>query len=577
MKFDFSGYATKNDLECSDGRTILKDAFKHNDGQTVPLVWQHLHNDPNNILGHAVLENRSDGVYAYATFNDTEAGKNAKQLVKHGDITALSIFANQLKQKGGSVLHGAIREVSLVLTGANPGAFIDNINFAHADGSYDIDDSEAVIYTGETITLSEEESVEHSEKGEKDLKKEDLKNDELKHADGEKTIKEVFDSLTEEQKNVVYFMIGQAIEDAGGEMAQSGIGGEEMKKNVFENEEITTGGTLTHAQFAEIVADAQKSGSLKESFLAHAETYGIDPIDTLFPDAQLVADPSYIQREMGWVAGVLAAAKHSPFARIKSMAFDITADEARALGYVTGNLKKEEVIQALKRITTPTTIYKKQKLDRDDIVDITDFDVVSILKAEMRVMLDEEIARAVLVGDGRDAESADKINELNIRPIFSDNDMYAHHVALANGTTPAAFIDSVLTNREFYKGSGNPTMYTTTSYLTAMLLLKDTLGRRLYNTKAELASALMVKDIVEVPVLAGVTRVSGEDTLALKAIVVNLNDYTIGADKGGAVSMFDDFDIDYNQFKYLMETRISGALYKPKSALVFEELPEVAG
>lgn len=582
MKFDFSGYATKNDLKCTDGRTIRKDAFKHNDGQTVPLVWQHLHNDPSNILGHAVLENRIDGVYAYATFNDTANAINAKQLVKHGDIKALSIYANQLKQQGTDVFHGAIREVSLVLTGANPGALIDNLSFSHSDGTYDTDESEAVIYTGLEFSIEEDKTLDHADKEEPMPK--------------EKTVKEVFDELTEEQKNVVYFMIGQALEDADGEndmeqsdasseddsIAHSKNGGTQMKKNVFEKEGQEEK-VLTHANFQEIVKDTKNyNGSLKEAFLAHAGTYGIDDIDVLFPDAQTVTPtPNYISREMGWVAGVLSGTMHSPFSRIKSTAADITADEARAKGYVTGALKKEEVIKLLKRVTNPTTVYKKQKLDRDDIVDITDMDVVAWLKMEMRMMLDEELARAVLVGDGRAADNADKINEENIRPIFSDDDMYAHHIFVENDVTVSDLIDEYIKAREFYKGSGNPKLYTTTKHLNEMLLAKDTLGRRLYNSKAELANALLVSDIVEVPVMENVSRtaeVEEEDvTVDLLGIIVNLKDYNMGADKGGSVNMFDDFDIDYNQYKYLIETRVSGALVAPKSAIVIEKLPVVAG
>ena len=566
MKFDFSGYATKNDLKCTDGRTIRQDAFKHNDGQTVPLVWQHMHNEPNNILGYAVLENRKDGVYAYGKFNDTDAGVNAKKLVQHGDITALSIYANQLKQQGNSVLHGAIREVSLVLTGANPGAYIDNLSFSHSDGSVEESETDAIIYTGLNYSQEKEEEIEHVDK--------------------DKTVKEVFDSLTEEQKNVVYFMLGSALEeDAADEededVEHSDDGGTKMKKNVFDSQDETTENVLSHADLQTIFADTKNyNGSLKASFMAHAGTYGIDNIDFLFPDAQTLAKtPDFISREMGWVSGVLAKTHKSPFSRIKSTHADITEDEARALGYIKGNLKKEEVFKLLKRVTTPTTIYKKQKLDRDDMIDITDLDVVAWMKMEMRMMLDEELARVILVGDGRDTLSTDKINEDNIRPILSDADLYAHHVALANDIATKDLIDELVKARKEYKGSGNPVLYTTTDQLTDMLLLKDTLGRRLYSTKAELASAIMVSEIIEVPVLDGVTRVRTEDAkvMSLVGIIVNLQDYNLGADKGGAVSMFDDFDIDYNQYKYLMETRCSGALIKPKSALVIEKLPVAQG
>ena len=564
MKFDFSGYATKNDLKCTDGRTIRQDAFKHNDGQTVPLVWQHMHNEPNNILGYAVLENRKDGVYAYGKFNDTDAGINAKKLVQHGDITALSIYANQLKQQGNSVIHGAIREVSLVLTGANPGAYIDNLSFSHSDGSVEESETDAIIYTGLNFSQEKEEEIEHVDKN--------------------KTVKEVFDSLTEEQKNVVYFMLGSALEedaaDEDEDVEHSDDGGTKMKKNVFDSKDETTENVLSHADLQTIFADTKNyNGSLKASFMAHAGTYGIDDIDFLFPDAQTLAKtPDFISREMGWVSGVLAKTHKSPFSRIKSIHADITEAEARALGYIKGNLKKEEVFKLLKRVTTPTTIYKKQKLDRDDMIDITDLDVVAWMKMEMRMMLDEELARVILVGDGRDALSADKINEENIRPILKDDNLYAHHVALANDIATKDLIDELVKARKEYKGSGNPVFYTTTDQLTDMLLLKDTLGRRLYSTKAELASAIMVSEIVEVPVLDGVTRTAADEkVMSLVGIIVNLQDYNIGADKGGAVSMFDDFDIDYNQYKYLMETRCSGALIKPKSALVIEKLPVVAG
>lgn len=564
MKYDFSGYATKNDIVCTDGRTILKDAFKHNDGQKVPLVWQHMHNEPENILGHAILENRKDGVYAYCTFNDNPSAQNAKALVKHGDITALSIFANQLKQQGKAVIHGAIREVSLVLTGANSGAMIDNIAFAHSDGTEFVDDTEAVILMHLGLNL-EEEAVKPEEV---------VKHEEAQVDPKEKTVKDVFDSMTEEQKNVVYAMLGEALGEDD-EAEHSDEGGTTMR-NVFMNgTDETQGATLTHAQFSEILADAKKTGSMKASFIAHAGTYGIDNIDFLFPDAQTLTNvPSMVQRNMDWVGIVLNGVHHSPFSRIKTVHADITADEARAKGYVTGALKVEEVFPLLKRVTTPTTVYKKQKLDRDDIIDITDMDVVAFLKVEMRTMLDEELARAILISDGRAVEHADKINEANIRPILKDDDFYAHHVALANGIATKDKIDEIVKARVLYKGSGNPSYFTTTAELTDMLLLKDTLGRRLYNTKQELAAALMVNEIVEVEPMTGVTRTRTDaKVMTLMGILVNLKDYNAGADKGGAVSMFEDFDIDYNQQKYLIETRMSGALVLPKSALVFEILP----
>ena len=571
MKYDFSGWATRNNIKCSDGRTILKDAFKQHDGQTVPLVWNHQHNESANVLGHAVLENRDEGVYAYCTFNDTEAGKNAKLLVEHGDVTALSIYANQLKQKGSNVMHGTIREVSLVLAGANPGAFIDSV-IRHGEFCED----EAVIYTGEELTLQHADDP--SDKAEKKDKKGD---DEVDN--NEKTIQDVFDTLNEEQKNVVYALIGQALEDK--EMAQSAIeenennieedGGEqEMKHNVFEGRENENNEVLSHDAMETILKDAKRYGSLKESFLAHADTYGIKDIEWLFPDAKNVnMPPDFIKRDDSYVQKVMRGVHHVPFSRIKSMHANITADEARAKGYIKGKRKKEEVFTLLKRTTTPTTIYKKQKLDRDDVVDITDFDVVAWLKMEMRMMLDEEIARAILVGDGRLADSDDKINETCIRPISTDDDLYCVKapVAVAAAATEddiaKAFIKTVIKSRKEYKGSGSPTLFTTEDVITNCLLLEDKNGRVIYDTVDKLATALRVKEIVAVEVMEGAkTKVSTVEK-PLMAIMVNLVDYYVGADKGGAVNMFDDFDIDYNQQKYLMETRCSGALVKPYSAV----------
>lgn len=571
MKYDFSGWATKNNIKCSDGRTILKDAFKQHDGQTVPLVWNHQHNESANVLGHAVLENRDEGVYAYCTFNDTEAGKNAKLLVEHGDVTALSIYANQLKQKGSNVMHGTIREVSLVLAGANPGAFIDSV-IRHGEFCED----EAVIYTGEELTLQHADDP--SDKADKKDKKGD---DEVDN--NEKTIQDVFDTLNEEQKNVVYALIGQALEDK--EMAQSAIeenennieedGGEqEMKHNVFEGRETENNDVLSHDAIETILKDAKRYGSLKESFLAHADDYGIKQIDWLFPDAKNVnMPPDFIKRDDSYVQKVMRGVHHVPFSRIKSMHADITADEARAKGYMKGKRKKEEVFTLLKRTTTPTTIYKKQKLDRDDVVDITDFDVVAWLKMEMRMMLDEEIARAILVGDGRLADSDDKINETCIRPISTDDDLYCVKapVAVAAAATEddiaKAFIKTVIKSRKEYKGSGSPTLFTTEDVITNCLLLEDKNGRVIYDTVDKLATALRVKEIVAVEVMEGAKTKVATVEKPLMAIMVNLVDYYVGADKGGAVNMFDDFDIDYNQQKYLMETRCSGALVKPYSAV----------
>ena len=571
MNYDFSGWATKNNLKCSDGRTIIKDAFKHNDGQTVPLVWNHQHNEPLNVLGHALLENREEGVYAYCTFNETECGKNAKLLVEHGDVTALSIYANQLQQQGSNVLHGEIREVSLVLAGANPGAFIDTI-MRHGENC----DDEAVIYTGEELSL------EHAESETVEVK--DEKGDDKKMDNKEKTIQDVVDSMSEEQKNVLYALVGQALEDK--DMAQSAIeenennennedGGEqEMKHNVFDNQNETKENVLSHDAMETIIKDAKRYGSLKESFLAHQATYGIDQIDFLFPDAKNVnTPPDFIKRDDSYVQKVMNGVHHVPFSRIKSMHADITADEARAKGYIKGHLKKEEVFTLLKRTTTPTTIYKKQKLDRDDVIDITDFDVVAWLKAEMRMMLDEEIARAILVGDGRLSDSDDKINEQNIRPISRDDDLYTVKatVDVASAATEdevaKAFIKTVIKSRKEYKGSGSPTLFTTEDVLTNCLLLEDKNGRVIYDTVDKLATALRVKEIVTVEVMEGAQVKVNTVEKPLMALMVNLADYNVGADKGGAINMFDDFDIDYNQQKYLIETRCSGALVKPYSAV----------
>lgn len=570
--FDFSGYATRVDLQCSDGRIIKRDAFKHNDGQIVPLVWQHVHNDVNNVLGHALLENREDGVYTYCKFNETEAGKNAKLLVSHGDIKSLSIYANQLRQKVNEVIHGDIKEVSLVLAGANPGAFIDNLCIQHGDG-YETIDSEAIIYTGGDVSLS---GIEHSDKSPEE---------------DDKTIKDIFEGMSEEQKNVCYVLIGQALEEAGVELDDdseneesekdtnnkkiehsNGGGNINMKKNIFDKG-TDNQDTLSHADMTAIFTDAKRYGSLKDSALAH----GITNIDYLFPEAtNLDGTPQFVKRDTGWVAKVMAGVHKTPFSRIRSTLADITKDEARAKGYIKGKEKTEEVFSLLKRTTTPTTVYKKQKLDRDDVVDITDFDVVAWLKAEMRIMLDEEIARAVLIGDGRLPSSDDKINESNIRPIWKDEDLYA---VKATFDAPAAmtadqrakeFIRSTIKARKNYKGSGDPTLFITEDMLTDCLLLEDTTGRIIYDSVAKLATVLRVKEIITVAVMEGQTRTVDANTLTLHGIVVNLEDYNVGADKGGAVNLFDDFDIDYNAQKYLIETRASGALVKPYSALVIE-------
>ena len=560
-KFDFSGWATKVNLKCSDGRTIMKDAFKDNDGKSVPLVWNHQHNDPTNVLGHALLQNRDEGVYAYCTFNDSEAGKTGKLLVQHGDVCALSIWANQLKQNFNNVVHGNIREVSLVLAGANPGAFIDSI-IMHGQES----DEEAIIYTGEDIVLSHGDDKEDTKVEETEKKIETGK---------EETVADVFNTLSEKQKNVVYAIIGQALEEGeGSDDEEEYEGGKEMKHNIFDQTEEKQDDVLSHDAMNTIISDGKRFGSLKESFLAHADEYGIKQIDYLFPEVKSLNNPpEFIKRETDWVSKVMNGVHRTPFSRIKSSFADITADEARAKGYIKGNLKKEEVFTLLKRSTTPTTIYKKQKLDRDDIIDITDFDVVTWLKSEMRMMLDEEIARAILIGDGRLSSSDDKINEQNIRPIVNDSELYTVRVSVtvaANATSDdkaKAMIRAAVKARKNYKGSGNPTFFTTEDWLTDALLLEDTMGHRLYKNESDVAAAMRVSNIVTVPVMEGAKGPDGGDLIG---IIVNLNDYNVGADKGGAINMFDDFDIDYNQQKYLIETRCSGALTKPYSALVLE-------
>lgn len=559
MKYDFSGWATRANLKCSDGRTIMRDAFKQNDGQKVPLVWNHQHDDPNEVLGHALLENREDGVYAYCSLNDTEAGKTAKLLIQHGDISALSIYANQLKQNMSNVVHGNIREVSLVLAGANPGASIQSV-IQHGATMED----EAMIYTGEELSIMHSDDpkppVEKPEKPEKNTDE-----------NGE-TIGDIFNTLNEKQKEVVYALIGEALENNNSE------GGDNtMKHNVFDqSEEQNSENVLSHSEMQTIIEDGKRFGSLKESFLQHADEYGIENIEYLFPEAKsLNTPPDFIKREMGWVQTVMSGVHHTPFSRIKSMFADITTDEARARGYMKGKLKKEEVFGLLKRTTTPTTIYKKQKLDRDDVIDIADFGVVAWLKSEMRMMLDEEIARAILIGDGRLPSSDDKINEQNIRPIWKDEELYTiKGVVKGDDSDKAAlateFIDQSVRSMKDYRGSGSPTAYMTEEMLTECLLLKDVNGRRIYSNENEVATAMRVSKIVTVPVMDNLTRKEGSDTYTLQAIIVNLNDYNVGADKGGAINMFDDFDIDYNQQKYLIETRCSGALIKPFSAIVLE-------
>ena len=596
--YDFSGWASRNDLKCSDGRTIRRDAFKDNDGMIVPLVWNHDHNDPDNVLGHALLENREQGMYTYGYLNNTDKANTARELLKHGDIVSLSIYANKLKQNGGDVLHGDIKEVSVVLAGANPGAFIDSVIVHSFDGYNDEYDDGAVIYTDESIALnhadedeveeedkkeeaqeSEEETEEKPEEKETEESEEteDEGEETIEHSDSEekdmaenegKTIQEVFDTLNDEQKDAVYAIVGMALEDAEGTEE-----GDEVKHNVFENDEMNNEEVLSHAEMQEIFSDAKRYGSLKESVLQH----GIENIEILFPDAKLVGGMQEVKRPDEWVAGVMAATSHSPFSRVKSMYANLTEDEARARGYIKGKLKKEEVFSLLKRETTPTTVYKKQSLDRDDLIDITDFDIVSYMRKEMRGMLDEELARAFLIGDGRLASSDDKINEQNIRPIWKDDDLYAVkvNVEFAQDDTDdkkaKKVIRAAIKNRKLYKGSGNPVLYTTEDWVTEMLLMEDGIGHPLYDTVDKLATAMRVSKIVTVPVMENQKRTTKSgDAKELIGIIVNLKDYNVGADKGGAVAMFDDFDIDYNKQKYLIETRCSGALIKPFSALVLE-------
>ena len=585
LKPDFQGWVTKANVRCADGRTILPNAFKDDDGVTVPLMWGHQHDSPENVLGHVLLENRADGVYGYGFFNNTELAETAKELVHHGDIKSMSIYANRLKQNKatGAVHHGRIREVSLVLAGANPKALIENQILAHGEES----EEEAVIRFFEPIEDGEEisHSVEdHTTK----VNEEEPKEDELHHEDkpeegddksmadtNGKTIKDIYDEMTPEQQNVVAFMIGKALEDAGVDIQHSEEDDDYMKHNVFDVDDDTMigGETLSHAEFMEIVDDAKHSGSLKQEFIAH----GIENIDYLFPEAKnLDNPPQWIKRPDTWVQEVLGKVHHTPFSRIKSMFADITADEARAKGYIKGNLKKEEVFTLLKRTTAPTTIYKKQKIDRDDVIDITDFDVIAWIKTEMRFMLDEEIARAILIGDGRLASSDDKIKEDCVRPVWKDHPLFTIRARVGVTATETAddkakkFIRSCIKARKNYRGSGNPVLYTTEDMLTDILLLEDGIGRPLYDDVAKLATTLRVSKIVTVPVMEGQKRTMSGVTYTLLGLIVNLADYNVGADKGGAVNMFDDFDIDYNKMKYLIETRCSGAIVRPFSAIAIE-------
>lgn len=598
--YDFSGWATKFGVECSDGRTITRGAFEDNHGKTVPLVFNHTHDDISNVIGHADLELRPQGMYAYGYLNNTPNGNNAREQLRNGDIKYLSIYANRLTERGGSVLHGDIKEVSLVLAGANPEACIDVPYIEHSE--YDTYDFEGIIYTGEPLELAhseetkpEEEVVSHAEEDKKEEKgdKEPMSEKPQVQNNDDKTVEDVFNTLNEEQKKAVFYVISQVAGDDDEDDDEKEGESADMKHNVFDTDE-RTGNYLSQSDIDIIFRDAKRLGSLRDSVLAHEEdgvlahadiedddmpaemtaTYGIDRMNFLFPEAKLVNNlpPEFIKRDMGWVEKVMGGTHHTPFSRIKSLFANITMDEARARGYLKGHLKKDEVFTLLRRTTDPQTIYKKQKMDRDDIVDITDFDVVSWLKSEMRMMLDEEIARAVLVGDGRNPADEDHISEEHIRPIWKDKELYSVKIPVTKGgddmETAKNMIDASIRGRKEYKGSGQPTLFTTEDWIAEMLLLEDGINHKLYKSEAELATAMRVKEIVTVPVMEKLKDENGKE---LYGIIVNLKDYNVGADKGGAVNMFEDFDIDYNQQKYLIETRISGALIKPYSALVLQE------
>ena len=585
MVADFEGWVTKNNVVCGDGLVIKENAFAHNDRQTVPLVYNHDHNSIDNVLGYCELENRREGVWGRAYLNDTESGEIAKKIVKHGDVKAFSIYANSLKKDGNKLLHGDIKEVSLVLAGCNPGAHIKYVDMAHGENG---EHEEAIISfiddpedngNDETIEHSDEkpetEAIAHSD----DKKEEPAVADETKETKTEgKSIKDIFngamDKLSKDEQDAIYAVVGMALKDD--ESNKEGED-EEMKHNVFDNDEKQEGTYISHEAMGVIIGDAKRFGSMKESVIQHSEEYGIDGIEWLFPEVHnMNTTPEFIKRDTTWVDDVFNGAHKVPWTRIKSVFADITEDDARAKGYMKGNYKKEEVFSLLKRTTQPCTIYKKQKMDRDDVVDITDFDVISWIKTEMRMMLNEEIARAILLGDGRPASSDDKINEQCIRPIYKDESFYSikNLVEFANDDTAAIktkkTIDSIIRSRKFYKGSGNPTLFTTEDFVTDCLLLEDGIGHKLYKSVAEVATALRVSKIVTVEVMEGVSRVDNGVTKDLIGIIVNMKDYSVGSDKGGSVNMFEDFDIDYNQQKYLIETRCSGSLTKPFSAIVVE-------
>lgn len=562
--YDFAGWATRNDIKCADGRTIRRDAFKNCDGKIVPIVWNHNHDGPEYVLGHGLLRNLPEGVRVYGLLNNTSSGETAKACLMSGDINGLSIYANQLKQtRSKDVLHGNIREVSLVLAGANPGAYIDDI-VVHSD------ESDEGYVDGEAFIFSEGLELFHAEpeQSKSDDKKEDSTVAEsTKTTDNEKTVGDVFDELTPEQKQVVYAIIGKAIEDATGESSKEDT---DVSHNVFENDNDQNSMKHSDDVIQAAIADGKRYGSMRDSFLAH----GINDIEWLFPeDRTLDVPPRIIDNDQSWVSTVMNGVHHVPFSRIKSMFADLTEDDARAKGYIKGNYKKEQVFSLLKRSTAPTTVYKKQRMDRDDIIDITSFDVVAWLKSEMRTKLNEELARAILIGDGRLASSDDKINEGNIRPIFNDDDLFTIKCQVAvksaddTDTRTKAAIRAIIKSRKDYKGSGNPTFFTSEDMLTDMLLLEDEIGHPLYADEAALARKLRVNRIVTVPQME---NFNGSKGGAFIGLIVNLSDYTVGADKGGAVNTFDDFDINYNQQVYLIETRCSGALTVPYSAIAVE-------
>ena len=580
MNFDFSGYATRVDVKCNDGLTIRQNAFKGDDGKQVPLCWQHGHSDVTNVLGHAVLEHRADGVYAHCSFNGTEHAKHARLAVQNGDVNSMSIYATDVVKRSQNVMHGVIREVSLVLGGANPEAKIDNVVFAH-DGFEETMDDEIIIFSGDkfdSLPGVTPTVIAHADTED----------------DPERTLQDVYDEMTDEQKNLVHYVMQKASEDAEDiddeededieqsdmpadetaetndttiNHADSAEEGTSMTHNVFESADTKPkGAVLSHSDIKTIFKDGLQMGSLKEAVEKYTLQHGIENIDLMFPDAKAVTNtPDFIKRQTEWVSTVMSGTRHTPFSRIKTLAADITMEEARAKGYVKGNLKKEEFFKLLKRVTTPQTVYKKQKLDRDDVVDITDFDIVVWLKAEMRLMLEEEIARAILVGDGRSNADEDKIKEEHIRPIASDDELYVTTVyAKIDGLNASGVVDAAVLHRKHYKGTGNPTFFTSEDVLSAMLLTKDTQGRRLYADVSALAAAMRVRNIVAVEIF--------DEHPDLIGIMVNLADYVVGSDKGGNVSLFDDFDIDYNTYKYLIETRLSGALVKVKSAVVIRKV-----